>query len=59
MAQSSRAIMAVAADVASVAAQVGKLREANVQHADAIASITGAVLEARGPQQSPARVEHA
>ena len=36
----------------------GKIREANVQHADAVASITGALIESRGQQLVP-RVEKA
>ena len=61
VAQSAKAISAVASDVASIGAQIGRIRETNVQNADAIASITGALMDARGLSSQPvgARVEKA
>jgi hypothetical protein len=38
------------AEVSVIASQIGRIREANVQHADAVASITGALMEGRGQQ---------
>jgi hypothetical protein len=50
VAQTVKNMIAVATEVGGIAAQVGRIREANVQHADAVASITGALIESRGQQ---------
>jgi hypothetical protein len=48
----------IANEVGGIAKEIARIREANVQHADAVASITGALIEGRGQQLVP-RVEKA
>ena len=58
LAQHAKTMTANAADVASVASQVGKIRLANVQHADALALITSALGEGAPMHQLAGGLPH-
>jgi len=55
----AKSAQTVASDVANIASQIARVRESNVQHADAVAAITGALADGRTQQLSQARVEKA